>query len=69
MTHGDDFALTGPTKRLTEFENKMPGVYPVKAKNHQLRVIKEHQSVEQKVALGDGEELFISTISDTLTCL
>ena len=32
MTHGDDFVLTGPTKRLTEFENKMPGVYPVKAK-------------------------------------
>ena len=32
MTHGDDFVLTGPTKRFTEFENKMTGVYPIKAK-------------------------------------
>ena len=32
MTHGDDFVLTGPTERLTEFENKMTGVYPIKAK-------------------------------------
>ena len=29
---GDDFVLTGPTERLTEFENEMTGVYPVKAK-------------------------------------
>ena len=46
MTHGDDFVLTGPTKGLTEFENKMTGVYPIKAK-----VIREDQNVEQKVAL------------------
>ena len=32
LTHGDDFVLTGPTKRLTEFENKMKSVYPIKAK-------------------------------------
>ena len=25
MTHGDDFVLTGPTERLTDFENKMTG--------------------------------------------
>ena len=31
MTHGDDFVLTGSTERLTEFENKMTGVYPIKA--------------------------------------
>ena len=31
LTHGDDFVLTRPTKRLTEFENKMTGVYPIKA--------------------------------------
>ena len=32
LTHGDDFVLTGPTKRLMEFENKMTSVYPIKAK-------------------------------------
>ena len=32
MTHGDSFVLTGPTERLTEFENKMTGMYPTKAK-------------------------------------
>ena len=31
LTHGDDFVLTGPTKRLTEFENEMKSVYPIKA--------------------------------------
>ena len=31
LTHGDDFVLTGPTKRLTEFENEMTSVYPIKA--------------------------------------
>ena len=29
--HGDDFVLTGPTKRL-KFENKMTSVYSIKAK-------------------------------------
>ena len=32
MTHGDDFVLTGPTERLTEFKNKMRGVYSIEAK-------------------------------------
>ena len=32
LTHGDDFVLTGPTKRLTEFETEMTSVYPMKAK-------------------------------------
>ena len=32
MTHGDDFVLTGPTKKLVEFERKMTSVYPIKAK-------------------------------------
>ena len=32
MTHGDDFVLTGPTKKLMEFERKMTSVYPIKAK-------------------------------------
>ena len=29
LTHGD-FVLTGPTKKLMEFERKMTSVYPIK---------------------------------------
>ena len=32
LTHGDDFVLTGPIKRLKEFKNEMKSVYPIKAK-------------------------------------
>ena len=32
LTHGDDFVLTGPIKKLTEFERKTRSVYPIKAK-------------------------------------
>ena len=32
LTHGDDFVLTGPTKRLMKFESKMTSVYSIKAK-------------------------------------
>ena len=32
MTHGDDFLLTRPTKRLMEFKNRMTSVYSIKAK-------------------------------------
>ena len=32
LTHGDDFVLTGPTKRLMEFKKEMTKVYPTKAK-------------------------------------
>ena len=32
LTHGDDFVLTGPTKKLMEFERKMTNVYSIKAK-------------------------------------
>ena len=30
---GFDIVLTGPTKKLVEFEKKMTSVYPIKAKN------------------------------------
>ena len=52
MTHGDDFVITGPTARLKEFESKMRGVYPVKAKIHHSRITRKHPSTRQKVALG-----------------
>ena len=43
MTHGDDCVLTGPTERLTEFENQNDrGVF---------NQSNTHQSVEQKAAL------------------
>ena len=54
LTHGDDFVLTGPTKRLTEFENEMTSVYPIKAKIISLGSPKSNQDVEQEVALGKG---------------
>ena len=31
LKHGDDLALTGPTKKLMEFERKMTSVYPITA--------------------------------------
>ena len=31
-SHSDDFVLTGPTKKLVEFERKMTSVYSIKAK-------------------------------------
>ena len=32
LTHGDDFVLTGPTKRLMEFNKEMKKMYPTKEK-------------------------------------
>ena len=32
LTHGDDFVLTGPRKKLVEVERKMTSVYPIKTK-------------------------------------
>ena len=29
LTHGGDFVLTGPTKKIMEFEGKMTSVYPI----------------------------------------
>ena len=40
MTHGDDFVLTEARERLTEFENKMTGMYPIQAKlSSEMRTI------------------------------
>ena len=64
MTHGDDFVLTGPTKRLTEFENKMTGVCPIKAKIISYGSSERHQSVEQKVA-SEKERNCLSARSQT----
>ena len=68
LAHGDDFVVTGPTKKLMEFEGKMTSVYPIKSEGHRLWVVKEHQNIEQEVALGKSEDLFVSTIPDTLMC-
>ena len=56
LTHGDDFVLTGPTEKLMEIERKMKEAYP--------RVIKEHQNVEQEVALERRRD-HVSTRSQT----
>ena len=62
LTDGDDFVLTGPTKKLMEFERKMTSVYPTKAK------IMSYET-PKSIKTGESEELFISMIPDTLTLL
>ena len=32
LTHGDDFVITGPTKKKIAFEKKMTSVFPINAK-------------------------------------
>ena len=49
LTHGDDFVLTRPTKRLKDFENESVSY---QGEDHQPRIAKEHQDVEQEAALG-----------------
>ena len=51
MTLGDDFVLTGPTERLSEFQTQHDRVEPNRSKTHQLQVNKEHQNIEEKVVL------------------
>ena len=58
-TLGDDFVR--PTDPLTEFKNKMTGVYPIKSK------LISYGSTES-IKAGESEELCISTIPDMSTC-
>ena len=64
LTHGDDFVLTGPTKRLMEFENEMTSVYPVKAKIISFGSPKSIKTLNT----GERKESCINMIPDTLTC-
>ena len=60
--------ITGPTKKkLLEFERKMTSVYPIKAKIISYGSLKNMKTLNRRFALGKSEELFISTIPDTLT--
>ena len=68
MTHGDDFVLSGPTERLTEFENKMTGVHLTKSK------LVSYWSSENIKALNrrlhwESEVFFVSVIPDMSSCL
>ena len=69
LTHGDDFVLTGPTEKLMEIEKKDERGISNQSENNQLRVIREHQNIEQEVALGVKEESCINMIPDMSTCL
>ena len=51
-THGDDVVLTGPTKRLTEFENKMTSVCPIKAKIISLGSPKSIKTLNRRLHWG-----------------
>ena len=64
LTHGDDFALIGPTKKTDTIREQDGGCVSNESKTHQLRVIREHQTVEQKVAL-DNARNCVSAPSQT----
>ena len=49
LTHGDDFVLTGPTKKLMEFGDECVSN---QSEDHRLWVTEEHQNVAQEIALG-----------------
>ena len=49
LTHGDDFVLTGPTKRLMEFEKEMTSVYPIKAKTISLGSPKSIKTLNRRL--------------------
>ena len=68
LTHGDDFVLTGPTKRLTEFENEMTSVYPIKAKIISLGSPKSIKTLNRRLHW-ERKESCTNMIPDTLTCL
>ena len=52
LTNGDDFVLTGPTKRLTEFENEMTSVYFIKAKIISLGTPKSIKTLNRRLHWG-----------------
>ena len=60
LTHGDDFVLTGPTKKLMEFEEDDERVSH--QSEHRLWVAEEHQNVDQEVALEKARNR-VSTLS------
>ena len=66
VAHGDDFALTGPTERLTRFGTEMAGVHPSKTKiisngssesiialNRMLRLASQHDPRHVDVPVKD----------------
>ena len=67
MSHGDEFVVTKSTDRLAELKKNCNDVATLN-KIHELRVIGKHQSIEQKVALGESEALCINTIPDMSIC-
>ena len=52
MTHGDDFVLTWPTKKLGKFERKMTSVYPIKAKIMSYGSPKNIQTLNRRLHWG-----------------
>ena len=52
LTHGDHFVLTGPTKKLMEFERKMTSVYPIKAKIIRYGPLKSIKTLNRRLHWG-----------------
>ena len=53
LTHGDDFVLTGPTKKLMEFEKKMTSGCPIKAKILSYGSPKSIKTLNRRLAFYD----------------
>ena len=53
LTHGDDFVLTGPAKRLKEFEKEMKSVYPIKAKIISFGSLKSIKTLSRRLHWGE----------------
>ena len=60
LTHGDDFVLTWPTKKLVEFERKMTSVYPIKAKIMSYGSPKNIQALHRRLHWGKRGINFLS---------
>ena len=54
MTHGDDFVLTGPTKKTDRVREENDKCLSHQGEDHQPLIAKEHQDVKQEVALARG---------------
>ena len=68
FTHGDDFVLTVPTKKLMEFERKVTSVYPIKAKIISFGSPKSIKMLNRRLHWGK-KGIMYQHAPDTLMCL
>ena len=64
LTHGADFVITEPTKKLVELERKLTSVYPIKAKIIACGSAKSIKTLTRRLHWGKARNL-VSTRSQT----